>query len=209
MLATPATVLASCAEGPSLGDMARDPSVLEADDTFFIGTAVRILPAVESDLGEFNDRSLFTPAVIRVQAVIRGPVATQAVVMDPGGTLPDGTGTGSSGTIGFRTGRRYVVVGKQNVDGTYLADACAASGLISKTEAQKLVRLAGGRAATRPSPLPPDGSAGDSGANGSGSNTLTILLAFLAGAGLSTALVLARRRRQDQSGAPSTDSVGS
>jgi hypothetical protein len=181
--------------------MAQDPSVLAEDDAFFIGTAVRILPAIESDLGEFNDRPVFTPVVIRVEASIRGHVPERAVVMDVGGALPNGVGVGGEGTIGFRAGQRYVVAGTEDADGTYRVDACTESGVVSDADAGKLIRLAGGRKATRPSSIPSIDPA-----EGSGSSTLVILAAFLAGAGLSTALVLARRRQLADAGrSPSTD----
>jgi hypothetical protein len=168
--------------------MAEDPSMLPEDDTFFIGRATRILPAVESDLGEFKDTSVFTPVVMRVEAAIRGQVLERVVVMDAGGTLPGGVGVGGEGTIGFRAERRYVVVGSLDADGTYRVDACTDTGLISEGEARTLIRVAGGREATRPLPI------SDS-ANSGSSNTLVILLAFLAGAGVSTVVVLARRHR--------------
>jgi hypothetical protein len=174
--------------------MAKDPSILAEDDAYFIGTAVRVLRSVESDLGELKDTSVFTPVVFRVEAAIRGSIPETAVVMDAGGTLPSGVGVGGEGTIGFRSGERYVVAGAANADGTYRVDACTDTGQISQADSDRLLRLAEGKQATRPTAI-----SGDDRAAG-GSNTLVILIAFLAGAGLSTALVLARRRRSADRG---------
>jgi hypothetical protein len=203
-LALPAA--AACAPGPSIRAMAKDASVLTEDDSIFVGTPTRILPAVESNLGEFNDTAVFTPVEVRIEAAIRGSIPRRVIVMDVGGTLANGQGVGGEGTVGFRIGRRYVVAGARDADGTYRVDACTESGQISAAEAQRLVRLAGGAGATRPSPGPvvlPDVAGGRTGRGGS--NTLTIFLALLAGATVSTAIVLGRRRR---AGRRATRSVG-
>jgi hypothetical protein len=140
---------------------------------------------------------VFTPAVFEVDVVLHGSVSSRALVMDEGGQIPgEDIGVAAEGSINFRAGKQYLFVGRRNPDGTYSTDECAGTFPIDDRTVRSLTRLAGGRDATRPGPGPaalPDPSASDR--PGGGGETLAIVLAFLAGAGLATALVLARRRR--------------
>jgi hypothetical protein len=198
LLVVPAgRALAACAPGPTVEQMIRHPARFGDYDSAFIGTPTLIRHSVESSLGRDQQPAVFTPVVLRVEAVLHGSMPHRVLVMDVGGRIPgEKVGVGGEGTVGFRIGKEYLFVGRHNPDGTYSTDECAGTFPIDDRAARSLTRLAGGPDATRPGPGPevlPDPSA-TSRPGGGGAGTLTILLAFLAGAGLSTALVLARRR---------------
>jgi hypothetical protein len=184
----PATARAACAVGPTLRERIAHPALFGRYDVAFIGTALEVRPSVRSDLGRDTTEAVFTPVVLDVEAVLHGVVPARVTVMDVGGRLPGSNiGVGGEGTVGFREGRRYVFVGMSDPDGTYVTDECAGTSPIEGS-GKELIRLAGGPEATRPA------------AGGGGSSRLTLILSFLAGAGLSAGLLLARRNARRKPG---------
>jgi hypothetical protein len=99
----------------------------------FIGRVTKVHRAVRDDRW-----GVVTPVEVGVEAVLRGKAGAVLRTRNPGGTLPDGSGTGFSDGVALQRGQRYVVAARVEPDGTFLAGGCGLTRALSLGQAAAL-----------------------------------------------------------------------